>query len=396
MKLTATLTAILATSFALSAAADETTFSECLAGLQARASRDGIAQSVVDSALAKAQYEQRVIDLDRRQPEFTETLANYLNRRITTDRIDKGREMMRKHRSLLQRVAREHGVQPQYLVAFWGLETNFGKNVGSIPVMNSLTTLACDERRSEYFTTELMNALRILNRGDVEVANMVGSWAGAMGQTQFMPSANLKYGVDGDGDRRIDLWRSVPDALTSAGGFLQSLGWQEGVRWGREVQLPKEFAFEQAGLDQARALSEWRELGIKDANRHALPRQDLQASLLVPAGHRGPAFLVYENFHVIMRWNRSELYGLAVGLLAERIAGAPELRNAPPVNAIRLHRDQVLALQTKLTELGFDAGNADGVLGPGTRKAIRAFQQSRKLVADGYPDAELLAALGVS
>lgn len=396
MKLTTAITAFVAMTFALPVAADETTFSQCLQGLQARASREGIAQSIVDSALANAQYEQRVIDLDRRQPEFTETLANYLNRRLTTDRIEKGRELMRKHRSLLQRVAREHGVQPQYLVAFWGLETNFGKNVGGIPVMNSLTTLACDERRSEYFTAELLNALRILNRGDIEVANMVGSWAGAMGQTQFMPSAYLKYGVDGDGDRRIDLWRSVPDALTSAGGFLQSLGWQEGVRWGREVQLPKQFAFEQAGLDQARALKEWRELGIKDAHGHALPRQDLQASLLVPAGHRGPAFLVYDNFHVIMRWNRSELYALAVGLLAERISGAPELRNPPPANAVRLHRDQVLALQTKLTELGFDAGNADGVLGPGTRKAIRAFQQSRKLVADGYPDAEVLAALGVS
>ena len=395
MKSMFTLAALFAIAFTRPAAADEATFAPCLQGLQARASREGIAQSIVEDALAKAQYEQRVIDADRRQPEFTETLANYLNRRITNDRIERGRELLRKHRSLLQRVAREHGVQPQYLLAFWGLETNFGKNVGSIPVLSSLATLACDERRTDYFTTELLNALRILNRGDIDAPSMVGSWAGAMGQTQFMPSAYLKHGVDGDGDRRIDLWHSVPDALTSAGGFLQSLGWQEGVRWGREVQLPKEFAFEQAGLDQARALKEWRELGVKDANGHALPRQDLEASLLVPAGHRGPAFLVYENFHVIMRWNRSELYALAVGLLAERIAGAPELRNPPPADAVRLHREQVLALQAKLAELGFDAGNPDGVLGPGTRKAIRAFQQSRKLVADGYPDAEVLAALGV-
>jgi membrane-bound lytic murein transglycosylase B len=395
MKWPALPIAVLVSTFATAAVAEEAQFAECLQKLQTLASEEGIAQSVLDDSLASATYEQRVIDADRRQPEFTETLANYLNRRITPERIERGQALMRQHRRLLQRIASEHGVQPQYLLAFWGLESSFGKNFGSIPVVNSLSTLACDERRSEFFTTELMNALRILDRGDVEPRSMVGSWAGAMGHTQFMPSAYLKYGVDGDGDKRIDLWRSVPDALVSAGSFLQSLGWQPGVRWGREVQLPKQFAFDQVGLDQPRALRAWRELGLKDANGRPLPQEDIEASLLVPAGHRGPAFLVYENFRVIMRWNRSELYALAVGLLAERIAGAPPLRNAPPGDAPRLHRDQVLALQTKLAELGFDTGNPDGVLGPGTRKAIRAFQQSRKLVADGYPDAELLAALGV-
>jgi membrane-bound lytic murein transglycosylase B len=371
------------------------TFAECLQSLQARAAQEGISKSILESALAKAQFEQRVIDADRRQPEFTETLANYLKRRVTIERIERGRELLHTHRKLLQRVAREHGVQPHYVLAFWGLETNYGKNFGSIPVLNSLSTLACDERRSGYFTTELLSALRILDRGDVPAQAMVGSWAGAMGHMQFMPSAYLKHGIDGDGDGRIDLWGSVADALLSAGRFLHSLGWQEGVRWGREVLLPKGFAFEQAGMDQLRSLAQWRALGVRDVNGNALPPMDLQASLLVPAGHRGPAFLVYENFRVMMRWNRSELYALAVGLLADRIVGGPELRRPPPADAPRLYREQVVALQTKLTELGFDAGDPDGVLGPGTRKAIREFQRSRNLVADGYPDAEVLAALGI-
>lgn len=394
MKSTLALLCVLA-AISAPAVGEDDPFPRCLQTLQARAIEAGIGAATVETAFAGAQYEQRVIDADRRQPEFTETLAGYLERRITADRIERGRELSRKHRAVLQRVASEYGVQPQYLLAFWGLETNYGRNFGSIPVVSSLSTLACDPRRSDYFATELMNALRILDRGDVEASAMVGSWAGAMGHTQFMPSAYLEHGTDADGDGHIDLWRSVPDALLSAGRFLRSLGWQPGVRWGREVRLPKDFAFEQAGLEQPQSLAHWRKIGVKDANGHALPKQDLQASLLVPAGHRGPAFLVYGNFNVIMRWNRSELYALAVGLLAERIAGGPTLRTLPPADAPRLHRDQVLALQAKLTALGFDAGNADGVLGPGTRKAIRAFQQSRKLVADGYPDAEVLAALGV-
>jgi membrane-bound lytic murein transglycosylase B len=292
-------------------------------------------------------------------------------------------------------MARDHGVAPQYLLAFWALESNFGGNFGGIPVLNSLATLACDERRSSYFTAELINALRILDRGDIDATGMVGSWAGAMGHTQFMPSAYLQHAVDGDGDSRIDLWGSVPDALASAGNFLQSLGWQQGVRWGREVRLPEAFPYEQAGLKRPRRLQEWRRLGITDVDGRALAQVDMEAALIIPAGHRGPAFLVYDNFRVIMRWNRSELYALSVGLLADRIAGAGGLRTPPPADAPRLHREQVLELQTKLGESGFDAGTPDGVLGPATRQAIQAFQHSRGMVADGHPDAGLLKAVGV-
>lgn len=376
--------------------ADESRFAQCLSDLRAQATSAGFSADLLERTLGTARYEQRIIDLDRRQPEFTDTAANYLNRRVTDQRIAQGRELLQRQQRLLQRIARDYGVAPQYLLAFWGLESNFGGNFGGIPVLNSLTTLACDERRSRYFTAELINALRIVDRGDVDASGMVGSWAGAMGHTQFMPSAYLNYAVDGNGDGRIDLWGSVPDALASTGNFLRSLGWQEGVRWGREVRLPDSFSYAQAGLDQPQSIQEWRRLGITDADGRTLPQADIEAALIVPAGHRGPAFLVYDNFRVIMRWNRSELYALSVGLLADRIAGSGGLRTPLPTDAPRLHREQVLELQTKLGDLGFDAGTPDGVLGPATRRAIQAFQDSRGLVADGHPDAALLTAVGVT
>ena len=262
--------------------AAEKRFAQCLNDLHAQAANAGLSATLLERTLGTARYEQRVIDLDRRQPEFTDTAANYLNRRVTDQRIAQGRELLQSHQRLLQRIARDYGVASQYLLAFWGLESNFGGNFGGIPVLNSLATLACDERRSSYFTAELINALHIVDRGDVEPAGMVGSWAGAMGHTQFMPSAYLQHAVNGDGDSRIDLWGSVPDALASAGNFLQSLGWQEGVRWGREIRLPEGFPYEQAGLDRPRPLQEWHRLEISDVDGRALPQVDIEAALIIP------------------------------------------------------------------------------------------------------------------
>ncbi|PZN31144.1 MAG: lytic murein transglycosylase [Proteobacteria bacterium] len=395
VRILAGLPALLALLAPPGARADEARFTQCLGELQAKASQEGFSATLLERTLATARYEPRVIDLDRRQPEFTETAAGYLDRRVTAARIEQGRAMLRQHRPLLQRLAAEYGVQPHYLLAFWGLESNYGGNYGNMPVLNALATLACDPRRSDYFTAELFQALRILDRGDVQAAQMVGSWAGAMGHTQFMPSAYLLHAVDGDGDGRVDLWGSVPDALASAANYLKSLGWQPGVRWGREVRLPKDFSYEHSGLDRPKPLAQWHRLGVRDSAGGVLPQAELTAALLVPAGHRGPAFLVYDNFRVIMRWNRSELYALSVGLLADRIAGAAGLRRPLPADLPRLHRDQVLTLQTRLGELGFDAGTPDGVLGPATRRAISEFQRSRGLIADGQPDAALLEALGV-
>lgn len=369
-------------------------FVECVVRLKDTARERGISNLVVDKDLAAVNYVARVIELDRKQPEFSESFATYFERRVTEDRIVRGRALLTEHRQLLNRISREFGVPAQYLVSFWGLETNFGGYFGKMPILDSLATLACDPRRSEYFTGELINALKIIDEGSITAEKMQGSWAGAMGHTQFMPSVFLRYALDYDGDGKRDLWGSLPDALASAANFLRGIGWQKEQRWGREVSLPKDFPYEKAGLATSLSLQQWQSLGVRQSSGADLPREDMQASLLVPTGHGGPAFLVYDNFHVIMRWNRAEAYALAVGHLADRINGAGTLKRQP-VQAPRLSREQIVNLQTALNEGGFSAGEPDGVLGPGTRAAISRYQQSRQQVADGFISRALLAELGV-
>jgi membrane-bound lytic murein transglycosylase B len=376
--------------------ADESSFNQCLRRMRAETAEAGFSSSFLDKVFATATYEPRVIEADRTQPEFNETLKTYLERRVTPERVKRGRAMARRYEQLLARVEKEYGVQPKFLVALWGLETDYGGSLGSTPVLSSLATLTCDGRRGAFFKAELVSALRILGRGDVDLKELTGSWAGAMGHTQFMPSTYLTYGVDGDGDTRIDLRNSIPDAIFSAARLLRSLGWDRGARWGREVSLPDGFPFEHAYSDEPQSLDKWRELGVKSADGSPLPDAPLDATLLVPVGHRGPAFLAYDNFRALSQWNRSESYSLAVALLADRIAGSPEWRRELPADAEPLSRERVRALQRQLAALGFDPGRADGVLGPGTRRAISAFQRSRKLVADGYPDEALLEALAAS
>ena len=357
---------------------------------------NGISRQTVADVLDPVQYSARVIELDRRQPEFTRTFGDYYQRRVTTGRVALGRVLLAEHAELLQRVQDQTGVPSHYLVAFWGLETNFGSYFGKMSVPESLTTLACNPRRSDYFTGELMAALKIVEAGDITAEHMLGSWAGAMGHVQFMPSAFLQYAVDGDGDGRRDLWGSIPDAMFSAGNFLQHLGWQRNLRWGREVLLPVNFDFVLANTGLQKPLSDWAALGINDTFHHPLPVMDLPSELLVPSGHKGPAFITYHNFDVIMGWNRSEFYALAVGRLADRIAGAGGLANPPPDAGMTIAREQVLQMQLELNTLGHDAGEADGVPGPATRAAISRYQQSEGLIADGYLNQELLEAVRVS
>jgi membrane-bound lytic murein transglycosylase B len=335
----------------------------------------------------------RVIELDRQQPEFTQTFTDYYNRRVTDQRVTQGREMLSRYGGLLEETQARTGVPPHYLVAFWGLETNFGSYFGNMPVPDSLTTLACDERRGNYFTTELLNALRIVDAGDIPAEQMVGSWAGAMGHVQFMPSVFLEYAVDADGDGRRDLWGSIPDAMASAGNFLRRIGWQPGLRWGREVRLPGKFDYSLAGRSKAQPLSAWVELGVTDAFGRPLPRLALPAALLVPSGHDGPALLVYDNFDVIMRWNRSEFYALSVGRLADEVAGAGPLQRPPPTDAVRFSRDEVRQLQADLARLGYDLGEPDGIFGPATRGALSGFQARHDMVPDGHLDGEAVAAV---
>ncbi len=370
-------------------------FEECKLQLQEKAIAAGVSAKTAQEVMAKVEHVDRVIELDRKQPEFTTTFADYLNRRVNDDRVNKGRELIKEHSALLERVTEATGVPAAYLVAFWGLETNFGSYFGKMSVPDSLTTLACDARRSTFFTEQLIAALRIIDEGAIPADQMEGSWAGAMGHVQFMPTVFLKHAVDADGDGRRDLWNSLPDAMMSAGRFLQSMNWDGDYRWGREVLLPENFDYSLANgrrLD----LSEWRELGITDAFGKPLAREDIKAALIVPAGHRGPAFLAYHNFKVIMGWNRSEFYAIAVGHLADRIAGAGMLQNPPPEDTPALSRDTILELQVALNERGYDAGKPDGITGPATRSAIRKYQHDEGLIADGFPEQELLDRLEVS
>jgi membrane-bound lytic murein transglycosylase B len=370
-------------------------FAECKARLQERAIAAGVSSQTASEVMSGAQHLARVIELDRRQPEFTTTFADYLNRRVNEARISKGRALLQEHEDLLARVTRETGVPAPYLVSFWGLETNFGSYFGKMPVPSSLTTLACDPRRSTFFTEQLIAALRIIDEGAIPADQMEGSWAGAMGHVQFMPTVFLKHAVDADGDGRRDLWNSLPDAMMSAGRFLESMNWNGDYRWGREVLLPENFDYSLAD-GRRLPLAEWRNMGITDAFGNALAREPIEAALVVPAGHRGPAFLAYDNFRVIMGWNRSEFYAIAVGHLADRIAGAGKLQNPPPEDAPALSRDNIINLQKALQQKGYEPGKPDGIMGPATRSAIRQFQAANNLVADGYPGESVLAELGIT
>lgn len=365
-------------------------FAQCVVEFKAAALQAGISTEVTDRVLDQVSLSERVLELDRRQPEFTQTFADYFNRRVTPVRVTKGRELLVSHRDLLEEIRDQTGVPPQYLVAFWGLETNFGGYLGKMAIPDSLATLACDERRSRYFTGELISALKIIDAGDVALSDMHGSWAGAMGHVQFMPSAYLRHAVDYDGDGRRDLFGSTEDALASAGNFLQTLGWERGLRWGREVQLPESFDYTLTRGAEKKSLGDWRTLGVTDAFDHPLPVAPVDAALRLPAGHRGPAFLSYRNFDVIMGWNRSVFYALAVGHLADRIAGAGRLQTPPPEDDVRFSNEDLMALQIQLKSLGYDPGEPDGRLGPATRAAVSLFQSDNGLIPDGHLDVEVV------
>lgn len=370
-----------------------TDFSACLESLEDRARRAGIDESIVREVVPGLQRQERVISLDRKQPEFLQTFSDYLSLRVTPERVARGRALLEQHRAFLLDLQAEYGVPAQYLVAFWGLETNYGSYLGRMPTLDSLATLACDRRRSNFFSSEFVAALQLMQRESLQPSDMQGSWAGAVGHTQFMPSSYLRYAVDGDGDGRVDLWRSERDALASGANYLQSLGWKSGLRWGREVQVPGDFPFQLAGQRDLRLpLAEWASHGVARSGGGALPEVDVNAALLVPAGHRGPAFLVYANFDVIMRWNRSELYAIAVGHLADRIAGAGRLR-AGTGNQEALRKADIELAQRTLNALGYGAGPVDGVLGSATRGALREFQLANNMVADGYPNPSTLKAI---
>lgn len=315
---------VLALSTAPASAA--TDFSTWITELRHEAAGAGISPATLDTALADVKLLPRVLELDQRQPENTITFAQYLRGVANTKRVAQGRKLLAQHRALLDPISRRYGVQPRFIVALWGIETNFGQGTGGFRVVDALATLAFEGRRSAYFRKELLDALRILDQGHIGVAQMRGSWAGAMGQTQFMPSSFLKFAVDFNGDGRRDIWTTQADVFASAANYLSTVGWNGGQTWGRQVKLPPGFNAALANLDTRKPLAEWHDLGIRRTDGGALPRTDLTASLVLPDGPAGMAFLVYDNYRTLKHWNRSTFFATTVGILADRIGGAEEPR----------------------------------------------------------------------
>lgn len=376
------------------AAADDPDFMAWLAKFRSDAAAKGISNATLDAAFASVdQPLPRVLELDRSQPEFVQTFTGYLRPRITEARIKRGRELLVQHRALFKRLEDQYGVQPQYLASFWALESNFGDATGGFSVINALATLAYDPRRADFFRGELMTALKILQAGNIKPAEMTGSWAGAMGQCQFMPSTYQRYAVDGDGDGRIDIWHSLPDVLSSAAHYLSQAGWKGDERWGREVALPASFDFAQSGTDVRKTVTDWNALGVKRSDGKPLGKGDMLASVVVPAGAKGPAFLVYDNFRTTMVWNRSIFYAISVGHLADRFMGEAPIQHMPATEERVLAREDVEELQSLLNQSGIEVGTPDGVLGSRTRAAVREYQFHHKLAPDGYASYDFLEQL---
>jgi membrane-bound lytic murein transglycosylase B len=297
-------------------------FAAWLADLRKQAAKAGIREETLSAALDNVRPIPRVVELDKAQPEFKLTFKKYMDRVVPLSRVEKGRRMMKTHADQLRDISKKYGVPARFVVALWGIETDFGRVSGGFPVIPALATLAYEGRRAAFFRNELLDALRILDQGHIAPAAMTGSWAGAMGQVQFMPSSFLKYAVDEDGDGKRDIWGSTQDALGSAANYLSKLGWRDDIGWGRRVELPEGFDMSLVGLETRKTLEEWDALGVTSEDGQPLPKRNLSASLVQPEPGGEDVFLIYDNYRIIMKWNRSHFFALSVGHLADRI-GSP-------------------------------------------------------------------------
>ena len=371
------------------------TFDEWLNAFRTEALNAGIRADVFDRAFAGVTPDMSVIKADRSQPEFTRPVWEYLDGALSPVRVRKGQALLLQYSDILQRIEQRYGVDRQALVAVWGMESNFGDFQGNKSVIRSLATLAYEGRRPAFANSQLIAALQIIQHGDIQPEKMLGSWAGAMGQTQFIPTTYNTHAVDFDGDGRRDIWNSPADALASTAHYLQSSGWQKGQPWGVEVQLKSGFDYALADASTRKTVAEWLSLGMTTSNGKALPygSEQLSASLLLPAGYRGPAFLILDNFRAVLKYNNSSSYALAVNLLSERFGGAGQINGSWPKDDLPLSRSERIELQTLLSTHQYDAGNPDGIIGANTRKAIRSAQQALGWPADGYPTHKLLESL---
>ncbi|HVZ13959.1 MAG TPA: lytic murein transglycosylase [Bauldia sp.] len=366
----------------------EPTFEAWLDGVRAEARADGISSSAIDSALSGVVFDPAIVKKDHAQGVFTQDFLQFSTRMAAAYRISTGKSKIAQMKSVFDRIEKTYGVPAPVLTAFWALETDFGAFNGDGPTLTSLATLGYDCRRPDLFRLQLIDAMKIIDRGDLSAAQMRGPWAGELGQLQFIPQRYYDYGVDFDGDGRVDLLNSSADALASAANYLKALGWHAGQPWLQEVLVPADLPWDQADLSIKLPLAKWAGWGVTLANGKALPANGPDASLFLPMGRNGPAFLAYPNFDVYLQWNNSLVYSSTAAYLATRIAGAGPVHRG---TAVSVSAADVRALQQILAKKGYNVGKADGVIGAATRAAVKAEQIKFGLPADSYPSAELLA-----
>ncbi len=363
-------------------------YASWLAGLEREAAAGGVSQATIAEAAPYLTYDQRIVNIDRGQRVFTQTFLQFSDRMAANYRIVRGEALIKKYAAVFARIEKQYGVPAPVIVSFWGLESDFGANMGKYPSLSSIASLAYDCRRADKFRPQLIDALRLIQRGDLTPSEMIGSWAGELGQTQMMPSEYYKYAVDYDGTGKRDLIHDAPDVLGSTANYLVGLGWKRGEPWLTEVHVPARLPWDQADLDIQLPRAKWASWGVTLADGRPLPDDNLPASLLLPMGRLGPAFLVYPNFQVYLQWNNSLVYSTTAAYLATRIAGAAPLHHGNPPPALPF--DQVKELQTLLARAGYDVGKIDGFLGLKSRQAVKAMQIKYGLPADSYPTEELL------
>jgi len=390
----ATGVAMLAATQAFAAAPCRTSgsFDQWLANFKHEAQAQGISRNAIAQASPFLVYDQRIVNIDRGQRVFAQSFIEFSTKMLPGGRISQGIAQIKKNAATFARAEQQYGVPPAVIAGFWGLESDFGANMGKDQALRSIVSLAYDCRRADMFRGHLFDALRLIEHGDLAPADMLGSWAGELGQTQMMPSEYIKWAVDYDGDGKRNLLRSVPDVIGSTANYLVSLGWKRGEPWLEEVRVPASLPWDQADLTIQHPRSQWAKWGVTRADGRGLENDPLKASLLLPMGRFGPAFLAFDNFQAYLKWNSSLVYSTTAAYYATRLAGAPAMQRGsgtPPPFSV----EQTRELQQYLIRAGHDVGGADGKLGTSTRQAVRAMQIKFGLPADSYPTVELLTRL---
>lgn len=352
----------------------------------------GVSRGAIESALGSVTFDPAIVRKDRGQGVFAQTFLEFSGRMVSSDRMKKGAERLERYKDAFARIEKQYGVPGPVIVAFWGLETDFGVNSGKSPILGALATLAYDCRRPEMFREQLLAALKIIDRGDLTPDQMVGAWAGELGQTQFLPAHYLEFGVDFDGDGHVDLRNSALDVLGSTGRLLQHHGWKRGEPWIQEVSVPADLPWQEANLSIQHPRSKWAAWGVHQRDGRPLQADATRASLLLPMGRHGPAFLAFDNFKVYTEWNQSLVYATTAAYYATRLAGAPPL-NKGKGNIPAFGLQEMRSLQELLVSHGYDVGKLDGIIGASTRDAIRQAQMKFGLPADSYPSDELFQRL---